>query len=149
MVGACVVDLRERRVPNMLVGTSFFAFVLVLGTDAVARGHTSRLVGGGAGALVFAVPLLGSHVASVRHLPGLGDVKLAGVLGLLVGVVHPLLAAYGLTVALVLGAVFGALRRLGGRARGTFAFAPALCLGAMVVLVVGPWWLVWLGVRPM
>lgn len=148
MAAACLVDVRERRVPNVLVGSAFLGFVLVFGVAALVTGQPSRLLGAGAGAIAFVVPLLGSHLWSKRHLPGLGDVKLAGVLGLLVGAVHPLLAGYGLVLGLLFGVAHGLLRRLRG-ARGAFAFAPALCLGAMVVLVVGPWWLVRLGVAPM
>lgn len=149
MVSACIVDIRERRVPNVLVGSAFGAIVLALGMGLVVGGHGSQVVGAGVGAATFAVPLLGSNLISARHLPGLGDVKLAAVLGLLVGVVHPVLAGYGLAIALLLGVAFGALRRVRGAAHGTFAFAPALCLGSLVVLAAGPWWLSRLGVTSM
>lgn len=148
MAAACLVDIRERRIPNVLVGSAFFGFAMVLGVGALVTGQPSRLIGAGAGAIAFAAPLLGSHLLSKRNLPGLGDVKLAGVLGLLVGAVHPLLAGYGLVLGLLFGAAHGLLRRPRG-ARGAFAFAPALCLGAVVALVAGPWWLVRLGVAPM
>ena len=149
MVGAIVVDLREHRIPNLLVAGGAAAIVVALSIGAALSGRWSPLGGAAVGAAVFAVPLLVSNLVSARHLPGVGDVKLAAVLGLLLGAVHPLLAGYGLVVALLLGVAFGVLRRLRGSERGTFAFAPALCVGSLAALVVGPWWLSQLGVAPM
>ena len=150
LLGAvCVVDVRERRVPNALVAAGFVLVAAGLGGIGAATGDWRRSGGAAVGAAVLSFPLLASHLTSRRRLPGLGDVKLAAVLGLVVGMVHPLLAGYALLLALLSGVTLSGLRRARRLPSGTFPFAPALCGGAITMLVAGPWWLARLGLAPM
>ncbi len=61
--------------------------------------------------------------------------KIAAVVGITLGAVHPVAAYLALTVALVLGAVEGAVYRKVTRERA-FPFAPAISLATLAVLLV-------------
>ena len=83
----------------------------------------------------MAGPLLVSHLVTRGRTPGLGDVKLAGVLGLTLGAVSMRSAYVALLTSLLIGAVFGLwYQRRSGRTG--FPFAPAIALSTIVVLVV-------------
>jgi len=132
-IAAAVVDWRTLRVPNPLtlsglVATAVVATPLVL-SDAIV-GWDLML-----GALLMAGPLLVSHLATRGRTPGLGDVKLAGVLGLTLGAASMRMAYGALLASLLIGAVFGFwYQRQTGR-RG-FPFAPAIALATIGVLAV-------------
>jgi leader peptidase (prepilin peptidase) / N-methyltransferase len=132
-VYAATIDLATRRIPNVLMASGAMVSIAVL---AVLSGRNDvsfrRAL---LGMIVMAIPLLVSHLVTRSRTPGLGDVKLAGVLGLALGAVHPVLAYFALTSALVLGAVLGGLHRwLTGQR--TFPFAPAISVGVVGVLLV-------------
>jgi len=126
LVAIAATDLATRRIPNVLtLGTATGAVALRL---LLARGSLAETFA--AGAICFAVFLLlavASHGAF-----GMGDVKLAGLLGLLLG--------KDVVDALVLGTLCGAAAALvaARRARSlkaTLAYGPYLCLGAAVVIL--------------
>ena len=77
------------------------------------------------GGALMGGPLLVSHLATRGRPPGLGDVKLAGVLGLTLGAVSPTAAYAGLLLSLLPGAVFGLWYQRRSGCRG-FPFAPAI-----------------------
>jgi leader peptidase (prepilin peptidase) / N-methyltransferase len=124
-----VTDLRARLVPDRaLVAATLVVLPVAALTDP---GGLPERVGWGAGAGAF---LLAATFARPGGM-GLGDVKLATVLGLYLdrGVVPALLVAF------VLGTVAGAVLvvRHGLRARSrTIPFAPFLAVGALAVLVL-------------
>lgn len=82
-----------------------------------------------AGAAVMAAPVLGIHTVQPSAM-GFGDVKLAAVLGLAVGLVD---WRFGL-LALLVGAGFGLVFAL-VRGAPSIAFGPPLLAGAAAVLV--------------
>lgn len=131
LVPATVTDLRERRIPNAVTAAGAAAAV-VLGLVLDPLGQPARL------ATACAVVVL---LLALRHprpsALGLGDVKLAGVLGLCLGPV----VVVALAVAFAAGsavAVVIALRR-GRRAlrTTTVPFGPYLAAGAAVAFVSG------------
>ena len=140
VIGAVAVtagwaDERERRIPNRVVLVGAVAALAI----AVASGAGWAAV---AGASTGGGPLLALHLARPAGV-GFGDVKLAMVLGALLGMVHWPLAAVALAVATVLGLAgavvvrswrrsvpFGAC--LGAAALVTLALAPAV--GRMLAL---------------
>lgn len=128
---AAVVDLRELRVPNALSLAGFVA-TLTAAIPLVARSSLDErdLV---LGAVIMAGPLLVSHLAMRGRTPGLGDVKLAGVLGLTLGAVSVTAAYVGLLASLLTGAVFGLWYQRRTRGRG-FPFAPAIAMATLGVL---------------
>jgi leader peptidase (prepilin peptidase)/N-methyltransferase len=118
------IDLREHRLPDALTLPGYPVAAVVLAADAALGGEAlvSALTAGGVSLLLF---LLLSAAGGM----GMGDVKLAGVLGLLLGEAAPdapflaLLLAFGSGGLASVGVL---LRR--GRA-GRLAFGPFLLLG--------------------
>jgi leader peptidase (prepilin peptidase)/N-methyltransferase len=130
MVPAAVVDLRERRLPNLLVAAAGGVFV---GTTCVGWATGAGIDVGSivAGSIVMTAPILLLHLVSPAAM-GFGDVKAAIVLGAALGSVHWQLALAALTVAAGLGALVG----VSTRAR-TIPFGPFLVIGSAVTLIVG------------
>ena len=106
VVGAVVgaVDVRERRIPNVVVLTTLLAAGL-MGLAAVIGG---RQVLGGivAGGLVAGVPLLIVHLVTPRGM-GFGDVKYAAALGALLGVLDWRLAMTAVLFSSLIGGLVG------------------------------------------
>lgn len=131
LVPATVVDLRERRIPNALTFSGAAAAV-VLGVALDPAGQLGRT----AAAVVSVLFLLAVRCPRPTGL-GLGDVKLAGVLGLSLG--PTVLVA--LAVALAAGSVVAVIVGLRGGRRAlrtaTVPFGPYLAGGAVVAFVSG------------
>jgi prepilin signal peptidase PulO-like enzyme (type II secretory pathway) len=131
-----VVDLRQRLVYNGVLVTAGVA-ALAASLLAPPPGLASVLAGGVAGLVV-----LGSVALASRGGMGAGDVKLAGVIGLMAGFPEVL-------VALVIGIFAGGLvalvllaTRVVSR-KSTIPYAPCLAAGAMVALIHGQNILAW------
>jgi leader peptidase (prepilin peptidase)/N-methyltransferase len=130
-----VVDLRRRLLPNRVVGPALVAGALLLTAAAAVDGRWDDLLRAGLGALVLFVVFLLLALISPSAL-GMGDVKLAGLLGLHLGWLSwdavLLGAAAGFVVQAVLSLVLLATRRVG--LRGELPFGPAMLLGAGVAV---------------
>ncbi len=127
LVAIAAVDLATRRIPNVLTLTAAMGAIAL--RLAFERDELLEIVV--AGAICFVVLLLIAIIA--RGGFGMGDVKLAGVLGLLLG--------RDVAGALLLGTVCGAVAALiaarrAGSLKATLAYGPYLCLGAAVVILV-------------
>ncbi len=126
LVAVAATDAATRRIPNVAtLGTSVVAVVLRL---LLARGSLAETLA--AGAICFAVFLVLALLS--RGAFGMGDVKLAGLLGLLLG--------KDVIGALLLGTLCGAAAALiaarrAGTLKATLAYGPYLCLGAAVVIL--------------
>lgn len=130
---ASLTDLRSRRVPNALTSAGLAVIVFTLLTVWAATGHflmPSAAIGAG----IFAGPLFIAHVVTREHVPGLGDVKLAGLLGAVAGAVNPSAAYISLLLSLLIGAVFGTIWRAHTNQK-SFPFAPPLAAVTFGVLV--------------
>ncbi|WP_127794276.1 A24 family peptidase [Agromyces sp. LHK192] len=138
-IALTLIDLDTHRLPNVIVGWA--AVVLgclvfaasVIGGDLAALGRA--LLGGAAlfsGYLVVALVSRGGL--------GMGDVKLAGVLGLVLGYFGWPQLAVGAFAAFALGGVAGILLIVTGRARrgDGIPFGPWMLAGAWAGLVGGP-----------
>jgi prepilin signal peptidase PulO-like enzyme (type II secretory pathway) len=77
---------------------------------------------------------------------GAGDVKLAGLIGIIAGVPNVIVA---LAIGIIAGGVSALILMASGRVSrtGTLAYAPYLSLGASIALVHGPQILAWYGQR--
>ena len=131
LVPLALIDLDTRLLPNKITLPAAAAAV-VLGTALDASGEVERLIAGAAagGFLLLAA------LAYPQGM-GIGDVKLAAVLGLFLG--RDVAAA--LLIALLAGVLVGAviIARKGmkvGRKTGV-PFGPFLALGGVVALLVG------------
>jgi leader peptidase (prepilin peptidase)/N-methyltransferase len=125
LVAIAATDLAERRIPNALVA----AVVLVsLGCRAVSE--PSLLVESSiAGALAFVAALLLANFA--RGGLGMGDVKLIGAMGFVLG--SQIFEA--LFIGTAAGAVAAILIMARHGRRATFAYGPYLALGAALAVL--------------
>jgi leader peptidase (prepilin peptidase)/N-methyltransferase len=128
LVALSAIDVEHRIVPNRLV---LPAFVTVLVAQTVIEPSPEWLLGAlGASGFLF--------VAALAHPRGMGmgDVKLALLLGAMLGRLVTVGLMAGLLAALVPAAVLGL--RHGSRARKlAIPFAPFLALGSLVALFAG------------
>lgn len=132
-----VIDARTHRLPNRIVLPTLAAVMLLGLLDAIASGETGRLVGAALGMLI-----LGAFYAMLRLISragmGGGDVKLAAVIGFVLGWHGWQALAVGAASAFVLGALYAlvlmALRRASGSTR--IAFGPWMILGALLGVAV-------------
>jgi leader peptidase (prepilin peptidase)/N-methyltransferase len=139
-VGAALafVDLDVHRLPDLLVLPSYpIAFVLLL-VPTVVTGQWGWLLRAVLAALVlFVVYLVLALVSPGGGGLGFGDVKLAGVLGLLLGWLGwgPVLVS--VLAAFIVGGVIAVLLLLSRRASRSshIAFGPSMILGAWMALM--------------
>jgi leader peptidase (prepilin peptidase)/N-methyltransferase len=132
------IDLRVRRLPDVIVLPTLLVAVLAMAAVSLARNDWALLGRAGLGAVLYFVLLFVPHLVSPRGM-GFGDVKLGAVIGLAVGWLATSGTAlvslvFGAAVlGMVLGVVLGLVFRAGWR--GTFPLGPALVLGAVFVIV--------------
>lgn len=130
-----VIDLQHKLLPNRVVGPSAAAGALLLALAAAADQAWSPLLRSVTGAAALFAVFLALAFLSPRSL-GMGDVKLAGLLGLYLGWlgwdVLLLGAAAGFVVQAVLAVLLLATRRIG--LRGELPFGPAMLAGAALAI---------------
>lgn len=132
-----VIDIRTHRLPNRIVLPTLAALVVVGGVDAMVTGDSTAMIRAAWGMLI-----LGGFYAALRLLSregmGGGDVKLAAVIGLILGWHSWQALAVGAASAFVLGALFAVslmmLRWADGSTR--IAFGPWMILGALLGIVM-------------
>ncbi|MEO6880617.1 MAG: prepilin peptidase [Mycobacteriaceae bacterium] len=130
-----ITDLTTRRLPNVLLGPGGAVLAALLATGALSEGRAGDVVGALLGAGVLFLIFLLVAVAAPGGL-GMGDVKLVGVLGLVLGLtgLDAVLAALVLAVLLhAAGSVTLLLARRVGR-RTPLPLGPALLLGTVAGL---------------
>jgi Flp pilus assembly protein protease CpaA len=137
VIGAVAADcdLRSLRIPNRMLAAGAvaeLALVLVVGSWFGAPMVAPAV----AGAAIAGAPLFAQHVVTGGRTPGLGDAKLAAVLGLVAGAIYPAVAVTGLLVSLLLGAVFGLLWQRRWRRGPRFPLGPALVAGMAVAVAI-------------
>lgn len=133
-----LIDLDVHRLPNVIVLPAYVVGAVLLGAGAILTGEPGSLITAGIGmAAMFGAYLLMACVYS--NGMGLGDVKLAGVLGLYLGWLGWAPLAVGAFAAFVLGGLFAlvlvALRRVGRT--GGIPFAPWMLAGAWLGVFAG------------
>ncbi|MCU1606732.1 MAG: Peptidase prepilin type [Modestobacter sp.] len=136
-----VVDLREKLLPNRVLVPGTAITALLLAVVAAVEGTWADLVRALIAAAVSFAVLLAMAVAAPAGL-GMGDAKLAGLLGLVLGWLGWPSVLFGFLLGFVAQAVVGltlmALRRAGRRTE--LPFGPALLAGALVAaLLAGAW----------
>jgi leader peptidase (prepilin peptidase)/N-methyltransferase len=131
VVPAALIDLEHRIIPNRITALGA-GLAIVIGLALDPAGEPERLIAGvAAGGFLLAAAL--AYPGGM----GMGDVKLAGMMGLFLGAA----VAPALLIALVAGVFLGALviARRGARAgrKTAVPFGPFLALGALVAVFVG------------
>ena len=131
LVPAALIDLEHRIIPNKLTGAGAL-LALGLGTALDPAGEPARLIAGAAAGgflLIAALAYPGGM--------GMGDVKLAGVMGLFLGAA----VAPAILIALIAGVLAGAVivARKGARAgrKTAVPFGPFLALGGILAIFAG------------
>jgi leader peptidase (prepilin peptidase) / N-methyltransferase len=139
-VALAMIDIDVKRLPDRIVLPSY-AVVAALLTVAAAGDHDwwplARAAIGAASLFAFYFVIAFAYPAGM----GLGDVKLAGVLGALMGYLSwsaPIVATFG---AFLLGAVVGLaliVARRGGR-KTAIPFGPFMIAAALIAVFAGGW----------
>jgi leader peptidase (prepilin peptidase) / N-methyltransferase len=135
LLAQSVIDLELYRLLDRITFPVLGASVVLVGVVSAVEGDPTRVgmaVGGALGYCLF----LGIPAFVMPRGMGLGDVKLALLLGLFLGWLHPLLIGFSLMIACAAGVVIG-LVMIGVR-RGKsqpFPFGPWLALGCVLALV--------------
>ncbi len=131
IVPAALIDLEHRIIPNRITALGA-GLALALGLALDPAGEPGRLIAGGAagGFLLLAALAYPGGM-------GMGDVKLAGMMGLFLGAA----VAPALLIAMVAGVVAGSvvIAHKGAEAgrKTPVPFGPSLALGALAAIFVG------------
>ena len=144
MVAVTVIDLEHSIVPNRVVVATLAASVPLLAVAALLDGAWSSFATAVVGALAAGGALLAVNLASPRGM-GMGDVKLAVVLGLFLGWIDLGHVLLGMFLGFLLGALGGVVLialKLRTR-RDHVPFAPFLAGGAVVAVLAGEAILEW------
>jgi leader peptidase (prepilin peptidase)/N-methyltransferase len=141
LLALSVIDLELYILPNKITYPSILLSVplIVVLSFAFAENPTGAiawaLIGGVGYAGILAITLIAWELIVHKEGMGMGDVKLALLLGLWLGWYHPLLPLMGLIAASILGLVAGIVILVVRRESRAFPFGPWLALGAIVVLL--------------
>jgi leader peptidase (prepilin peptidase)/N-methyltransferase len=131
LVPVALIDLEHRVIPNAITAPAAI-LALVLGSVLDPSGEPARLIAAAAGGGFFLVAAL----ISPRGM-GMGDVKLAGLLGLLLGAEVAPALALALLAGVIVGAVVIARRPAGERRGAGVPFGPFLALGGITAVFAG------------
>jgi leader peptidase (prepilin peptidase)/N-methyltransferase len=137
-VALTAIDLDVRRLPNAIVIPSYAVGVVLLGIASLLAGDWVSLATGAAGAGILVAFYLILALIKPGGM-GMGDVKLAGVLGLFLGYLGwgPLLV--GTMAGFLAGGIVGIVLMLTGAARrgSSIPFGPWMFAGAWVGIFAG------------
>lgn len=130
------VDFRDHRLPGAVVRPAWVCTVLLLGVAALLSGEPRRFLGMAIGSLSLWGLYHLLRLAS-RGALGLGDVRLAGLLGAALGFVSAWNVLWGTVLAFVFGGLYAVGLLLARRAGPSdrVPFGPAMLAGAVVSLV--------------
>jgi leader peptidase (prepilin peptidase)/N-methyltransferase len=136
LVGAAVADVRTGVVPNRLVLPSLAVFVVTVASLNLL-GLGANIVDGLIGLAIFGGSLAGLSLWKPKGM-GMGDAKLAALIGLVLGSLGLRYAEFAAVVAFLLGSIWAvallAFTRRGGQSK--LAFAPLLAAGGLVACVL-------------
>ncbi|MFB3737401.1 MAG: A24 family peptidase [Candidatus Velamenicoccus archaeovorus] len=137
MLGLAVIDYRHKILPNRIVYPSLILFPAYLVVAAVA-GADVDLARAGIGLLAYGGGLLVVAIVSPRGM-GMGDVKLAALIGVVLGSLGLRSVGVAAAAGILLGGVVavGALLAGAGRKRA-IPFGPFLAAGAVIAAFWGP-----------
>lgn len=145
LLALSVIDLELYILPNKITYPSILVSLVAIPVlSFVASDHPiESILWAYIGGLIFAgilgVTLILWELIVHKEGMGMGDVKLALLLGIWLGWIHPLLPLMALIASSVLGLLAGLLIMVVRRESRAFPFGPWLALGSIVViLAAGP-----------
>lgn len=131
LVPLTLIDLEHRLLPNVLTGPAA-VLAIVLGFALDAGGEPERLIAGVAAATFLLVAALAKPGGM-----GMGDVKLAGVLGLFLGAPVAVAMLVAFVSGSLVGAVIMARKGVAAGRKTKVPFGPFLALGGVAGILVG------------
>jgi leader peptidase (prepilin peptidase) / N-methyltransferase len=134
-IALAAIDLDVMRLPNAIVYPSYGALAVLLSGAALAEHTAAPLLRAAVGGAVLFLGFL-TLALIVPGGMGFGDVKLAGLVGVVLGFVSYPAIAVGAFAAFFLGAVAGIaliLKRSAGR-KSLVPFGPAMIAGALIAI---------------
>lgn len=137
-IALTAIDLEHHRLPDVIVLPSYAVAVVVFGASALVAGDGERMAIAAAGAGLLFAAYLALALVSPRGM-GMGDVKLAGVIGVYLGWAGWAGLAVGTLAAFVLGGLLGLLLialRKASRSTG-IPFGPWMLGGAWIGILLG------------
>ncbi|HTZ43036.1 MAG TPA: prepilin peptidase [Jatrophihabitans sp.] len=144
-IALALIDVDVHRLPNAIVLPSYLVVAFGLTLGAVALDQPAYLLR----AAICGLALFGCYFVLAFSYPagmGFGDVKLAGLIGAVLGFVSYRAALVGAFTAFVLGGIFGVAllaRRRAGR-KTAIPFGPFMIAGAVLAIFVsmpvGDWY---------
>jgi leader peptidase (prepilin peptidase)/N-methyltransferase len=144
LLAAALIDARHRIIPNRLTYPALAGGGLLIMIAWAADSAVSPL-----GALAGSALLAGGFLLVALVSPagmGLGDVKLAAVIGLVLGSFGLRYVAVAAAIAVLAGGIGGIVALLLGRKRTeTIPFGPYLATGAVAATFLGPQVAAWYG----
>ena len=141
LLALSVIDLELYLLPNkitypaMIVSVPAVVALSYAATDNPGRHITASLASGLLYSGFLAVMLIGFELVTKKQGMGMGDVKLAVILGIWVGWIEPVLVVYSLIAASILGLIVGVGVLLVRRESRPYPFGPWLAMGAMAVII--------------
>jgi len=136
MVAISVIDIRHRRIPNRLVYPALAIAAAIIVVGDLAGGGLDAL-DAGIGLFAYGLGLMIIALISPQGM-GMGDVKLAGLIGLVLGSIGLELVAVAAGMGILLGGAGAVVALLGGAGRkSAIPFGPFLAAGAVIAVFVG------------
>lgn len=145
-VALAAIDIETHRLPDVLTLPSYPVVAALLVIPAVAYDAWSSYLT----AVLSALVLFAFYFVLLLIKPGamgMGDVKLSGVLGLILGWLGWGVLAFGGFLGFLLGGVLGAALMAVGRAgrKSKIPFGPFMLAGALLAVLWGPAFVSWYG----
>ncbi len=144
LLALAVIDMQYLRLPNPVVGTTAFLGVLICLGDVMGGGDWATLFVALLCALgsfaFYGLVYWSSIFFAHKEGMGLGDVKLAPVIGLFLGYVDPEMAVMAVVGAVFSGGILGVVLILAGRATGEtkVPFGVFMAIGVVFSVFFGP-----------
>jgi len=137
-VALAIIDVEHHRLPDAIVLPSYAVGLVLLGASSALSGEWDALLRGVVGMVALFVFYLALALVKPGAM-GLGDVKLAGVLGLWLGWTGWGELVVGAFAAFLLGGLFSVVLLATRRAQrtGGIPFGPWMLAGAWVGVLVG------------
>lgn len=142
LLALSVIDLELYILPNRITYPAILAslvgipIVAYLATDNATTFIARAYVGGIAYSGFLAFTLIAYELIVRREAMGIGDVKLAALLGMWLAFVHPILVLWGLILASVLGVLVGVVVLVVRRQSKPYPFGPWLAIGALMAILL-------------
>jgi leader peptidase (prepilin peptidase)/N-methyltransferase len=134
-IALTAIDLDVMRLPNAIVYPTYVVLAVLLSTASALEGSIEPLARAAIGAVLLFVLYLALVLAHPGGM-GLGDVKLAGVIGGALGFLSYPALLVGAFAAFVIGALVAVALLLGRRAsrRTAVPFGPSMVAGALLAI---------------